>query len=78
MAQKPEGKWNLYAASFFVAVMAALVGFGATLTNPSPHQSSTVAERAAPAGHAPGSARSSGVAQTEDSADRDGNVYMYY
>lgn len=80
MGQKPERKWNLYAASFFLAVMVALMGFSAALTTQSHPQPDPVAERAAPAYHEPSLARSStgGVAQPEDSADRDGAVYMYY
>jgi len=80
MGQKPERNWNLYAALFFVAMMVALMGFGAALTTSSHPQPDPVAERAAPTYHEPSLARSStgGVAQPEDSADRDGAVYMYY
>jgi hypothetical protein len=79
MGQKPERKWNLYAASFFVAVMVALMGFGAALTTQSHTQPDPVAERVSPA-YEPSVARltTGGVAQAEDSADRDGAVYMYY
>ena len=77
MGNKPERKWNLYAASFFVAVMAALVGFGAAMTNQSAPQSHAAPERTVPA-YQPGPAQSSAVtvAQPEDPGDR--AVYMYY
>jgi hypothetical protein len=59
--------------------MVALMGFGATLTTQSHPQPDPVAERVSPA-YEPSVARltTGRVAQAEDSADRDGAVYMYY
>ena len=79
MGQKPERNWNLYAALFFVAMMVALMGFGAALTTQSHPQPDPVAERVSPA-YEPSVARltTGRVPQAEDSVGRDDAVYMYY
>ena len=77
MGHKPERKWNLYAASLFVAAMAALMGFGAAMTNPSAPQPHAAPERTVPA-YQPSPAQSTAVTVAQPEESGDPAVYMYY